>query len=426
MTGEPLRSGDVEAEIDRMMASGGEARELAVQVERLQSELEDTNRGVVALVAELDDAVRQWQTTFDALGEGVCLVDESGSIVRANQALGRLAGVPAARLVGISPERALKGMFGDLGLDHWVADNAQTERRAMEAHSQGSWFEIRLYPVRDEADRAAGRVLIVADISERKYLEEEQRLKAGREQEANSLREHAARMAALEQAKSEFLKLASHELRGPMAVLKGYLAMIEDGSLGEVPATMRKVLPVLSAKAFEVDILIEQMLETARLEDSRLMLKRRESDLKQLVQTAVRTMQPLAEPMHHLRVEGTSRRVLVNVDPTRLVTILTNLLENAIKYSPAGGPVVARLSCSDGRATVAITDRGLGIAAEDIPRLFSRFGRLVTSENSHIPGTGLGLYLSRELARMHGGDITCTSVPGSGSTFTLSLPAAPG
>ena len=101
-----------------------------------------------------------------------------------------------------------------------------------------------------------------------------------------------------------------------------------------------------------------------------------------------------------------------------------NLLDNALKYSPAGGAVSVRVSSEARSAVLRVKDRGIGIAAEDIPRLFTRFGRLVTSENSHIPGTGLGLYLSREIARMHGGDVTVKSEPGAGSEFTLTLPVA--
>jgi signal transduction histidine kinase len=104
--------------------------------------------------------------------------------------------------------------------------------------------------------------------------------------------------------------------------------------------------------------------------------------------------------------------------------MLTNLVDNAVKYSPAGGDVVLRCE-HDGRfATVLVRDQGVGINAEQAHRLFTRFGRLVTPEISHIRGTGLGLYLARETARLHGGDITVASEPGRGTTFTVVLPIA--
>jgi signal transduction histidine kinase len=114
----------------------------------------------------------------------------------------------------------------------------------------------------------------------------------------------------------------------------------------------------------------------------------------------------------------------VRVDGERIKTIVSNLVGNAIKYSPAGGPVEIELISRAGIARVSVTDNGVGIAKEDMPILFTRFGRVSTPETGHLPGTGLGLYLGRQLARLHGGDITVDSDPGRGSTFTLHLPVS--
>jgi two-component system sensor histidine kinase BaeS len=117
--------------------------------------------------------------------------------------------------------------------------------------------------------------------------------------------------------------------------------------------------------------------------------------------------------------------VEVIADSGRVTTIVANLLDNALKYSPDGGPVRCAVRVEDGSAVVEVSDRGLGIAAADQPVLFTRFGRIVTGQNSHIPGTGLGLYLSRELAQLQGATLTATSEAGVGSTFTLTLKLAP-
>jgi signal transduction histidine kinase len=239
---------------------------------------------------------------------------------------------------------------------------------------------------------------------------------------SEQLQEHGERMAALDHAKSEFLRLASHELRGPLAVLRGYTSMLADGSLGAMPEGTGRILDVMTGKVGEINLLIDQMLETARLEDSRLQLALEATDLRGLVRTAGSTLKLLAGPQHPLRVQVPSQAVPVMIDGPRVMTILTNLIDNAIKYSPGGGEVRVRLAVGADVARIEVTDKGLGIDPGDLPRLFTRFGRLVTSENSHIPGTGLGLYLARELARMHGGDITVSSAVGRGSTFTLELP----
>ena len=232
------------------------------------------------------------------------------------------------------------------------------------------------------------------------------------------------RLSELERNKSQFLNLASHELRTPLSVIRGYLSIIEQGSLGALNASGRKAVSVVLAKALEMNFLIEQMLEAARLEEGRLNLKLELVDLSELASAAIDTVSPLADAQHPLILESGRDQVHAMADPSRVTTILTNLLDNAIKYSPAGGEIRCRVWEEDHRAFVSVQDRGMGIAQEDQPRLFSRFSRLISAETQHIPGTGLGLYLSRELARQLGGDIVLDSVPGKGSTFTLSLPGA--
>jgi len=236
-------------------------------------------------------------------------------------------------------------------------------------------------------------------------------------------REHGERMATLERVKSQFLNVASHELRGPLGVVSGYVSMVEDGSFGDLSSVdMRRVAPVIAQKVTEMNTLVNEMLDTARLEESRLTLQLSNVDLGELVQRAVDAVTPLATPHHEVIYARPRQPLRVIADEVRTIIVVTNLVQNAVKYSPRGGVVQVFVTDDDDNALVSVWDQGLGIAAEDLPRLFSRFGRLVTRENSHIAGTGLGLYLARELARLHGGDITVRSSAGSGSCFTLSLP----
>jgi signal transduction histidine kinase len=127
---------------------------------------------------------------------------------------------------------------------------------------------------------------------------------------------------------------------------------------------------------------------------------------------------------HKIRVKCPDRPVPVRVDGERVKTIVSNLVSNAIKYSPGGGAVEVDVVNRGGIARVSVRDQGLGIAKDDLPVLFTRFGRVSTPETDHLPGTGLGLYLGRQLARLHGGEITVVSDPGRGSTFTLHLPVS--
>lgn len=232
------------------------------------------------------------------------------------------------------------------------------------------------------------------------------------------------RMTALEQNKSQFLNLASHELRGPITVLRGYISMLETGMLGKLNDRGRTAAATMAAKVSEMNELIEEMIDAARLEDSGLSLRPVESDLREITRAAVDVVAPLVDAAHRLEVDLPDRRILVNVDPERTKTIISNLLSNAIKYSPGGGAVTCRVSVRAGIARVAVSDQGLGIAREHMATLFTRFGRIITPETEHLKGTGLGLFLARQLARLQDGEITVTSEPGRGSTFTLQLPLA--
>ena len=230
------------------------------------------------------------------------------------------------------------------------------------------------------------------------------------------------RLAALEKTKTQFLNLASHELRSPLGVINGYLSMLEQGSLGKLDEVGLRAVEVLKAKTAELNVLVAQMLDSARLEDGRLALKRDRIDLRDVAGDAMQVVRPLAGRNHVLTLETPPVPVTVLGDADRIKTIVSNLLENAIKYSPNGGRVLCIVSTADAVAILRVVDDGVGIAREEVPRLFNRFERIEHRDTSQVGGTGLGLYLSRELARQHGGDIHVESRPHSGSTFALTLP----
>jgi hypothetical protein len=200
--------------------------------------------------------------------------------------------------------------------------------------------------------------------------------------------------------------------------------MLENGMLGQLNERGHKAADVMASKVSEMNELIEEMIESARLEEGGVTLRAVEADLREIAREAMDTIAPLAEARHKLKLDAPERRVRVKVDPDRTRTIITNLLSNAIKYSPKGGVVTCQVRARAGVARVTVTDQGLGIPHDSLPMLFTRFGRVITPETEHLKGTGLGLFLARQLARMQGGDITVASVEGEGSTFTLQLPLA--
>ena len=224
---------------------------------------------------------------------------------------------------------------------------------------------------------------------------------------------------ARERAKSDLLSIAAHEIRGPITVIKGYLTMLEAGSLGELSPQAHAVLPLLIAKSDEVNWLVEQMIDTARIEEGRLELNKRRRDIFELTEMAISGMCMMLSN-RDLRLDQPSEPLEADVDPDCFQIVVRNLLSNAVKYSPAGSEITITVRGDDGMVKVSVIDHGIGIALDDQARLFRRFGRVANAEQ--VPGTGLGLWLSREIARMHGGDVTVRSSVGGGSTFVLAVP----
>jgi signal transduction histidine kinase len=231
----------------------------------------------------------------------------------------------------------------------------------------------------------------------------------------------SARIRDLEKAKTEFMNIASHELRGPMTVIKGYLTMLEGGSLGALAPKAMAILPLLIAKADEVNSMVDQMLEAARLEEGRLGLRKRQGDIVELTELAIDSVRPMLAK-HELSVELPPEPIFAEVDAERFQIVVKNLVTNAIKYSAANEPITVSVHRNGNTARVIVVDQGIGIAPEDQAMLFTKFGRIQRESNMHVAGSGLGLWLSREIARMHDGDITVDSTEGKGSTFTFEVP----
>lgn len=231
----------------------------------------------------------------------------------------------------------------------------------------------------------------------------------------------SARIRDLERAKSEFMNIASHELRGPMTVIKGYLTMLEGGSLGALAPKAMAILPLLIAKADEVNSMVEQMLEAARLEEGRFGLRKEQGDIVELTELAIDSVRPMLGK-HELSTELPPEPILAEVDSERFGIVVKNLITNAIKYSAADKPITVSVHRNGTSARVMVIDQGIGIAPEDQATLFTKFGRIQRESTMHVAGSGLGLWLSREIARMHDGDIKVDSTEGEGSTFTFEVP----
>jgi len=246
---------------------------------------------------------------------------------------------------------------------------------------------------------------------------------AARQALESDIDDQLRRLQAAVKTKSDFLKLVGHELRAPLAVVRGYLSLMAEGSMGDVPKPVDSAFALMDVKLAEMSRLASQMLEVARLEDGELLLERGPVDARAVAKEAVEASAWARTARHRVELRAPAGPVLVMGDRSRLVTIVANLLSNAAKYSPEGGTIECRVAGEDGVALVSVRDYGVGIAEADRAVLFARFGRVRDDRTKKVAGLGLGLYLAHELAVAHGGELSVASSPGAGSTFTLRLPA---
>ncbi|HYW23306.1 MAG TPA: ATP-binding protein [Terriglobales bacterium] len=229
-------------------------------------------------------------------------------------------------------------------------------------------------------------------------------------------------------ARSDFLNMAGHELRTPLTVIKGYLSMLSDGSLGQPPAGLRQPIELLASKADELGTLVDDLLFTSRLDSGRLPAHPTRLDLRLAVQEAARRAEPRVHLLGgELETDVTDDVLVVSADPEHVARVLDNLVNNALTYRRPGQPAWVRLTAAveDGQAVVTVEDRGRGVPVDLHERIFERFVR-GEQGSAGAPGTGLGLYISRQLASRHGGRLELDrSIPGQGSRFSLRLPRAP-
>jgi signal transduction histidine kinase len=247
------------------------------------------------------------------------------------------------------------------------------------------------------------------------------------EQENVRLAHDAARAAALDELsrlKSEFISIASHELRTPLTTVMGYTELLlHDPSTA--PDVRERWLGIVHRSSQQLTGLVDNLLDVSRIEMGRMTIQPAAVDLSAVVETVLEPVRGSLKT-HALVVDLAPDARLVDADPEKVRQILVNLVSNAIKYSPSGGEVaiVARRDEASGRVAVAVSDQGIGIPADQLELIFDRFQRVNAAATRAIRGTGLGLYIVRQLIELHGGAIGVESEVGRGSTFHFTLPAA--
>ncbi|MFS0918930.1 ATP-binding protein [Brevibacillus sp. 179-C 1.1 NHS] len=225
----------------------------------------------------------------------------------------------------------------------------------------------------------------------------------------------------IDQMKSEFVSTVSHELRTPLASVLGFAELLLTKELK--PERQQRYIATIYQEATRLTALINDFLDLQRMESGRQTYEVENVAIDQVVQD-VFGLYRVQSPLHRFELDLQTEQTVVYGDRAKLRQVFVNLISNAVKYSPQGGPIRVICRQEENRLLVAVQDEGLGIPSEALPYLFTKFYRVDNSDRREIGGTGLGLAIVREIVHMHHGEIAVTSESGKGSTFTVALPLA--
>jgi two-component system, OmpR family, phosphate regulon sensor histidine kinase PhoR len=226
----------------------------------------------------------------------------------------------------------------------------------------------------------------------------------------------------LENLRRDFVANVSHELKTPIASIKGFVETLLDGAL-QSPDDAQRFLKIIASHAERLNNIIEDLLSLSKIEQSEeaANLPLVEVPLRPVLEAALRGCEPQASA-RKVSLELRCEEILAHVNPPLMEQAIINLIDNAIKYSEPGGQVVVEAQQNASEVIVAVQDRGCGIATEHLPRLFERFYRVDRARSRKLGGTGLGLAIVKHIVQAHQGRVTVESTPGEGSTFSIHLP----
>ncbi|MCD6291051.1 MAG: PAS domain-containing protein, partial [Anaerolineae bacterium] len=381
------------------------------QVSRLQLEREVRQKNQV-----LEETVRQLQHARNALldernklrailfslSELVLVTNQEGSVIMMSPS--------TEQELGTSQEQALGHPLAELGLKRELLEGVQhvmetgeplhlevTGLREVPGQNEKTRvFRATLNPVRLHSGEMLGTVITLQDISQEKELE---------------------------QMKADFYSMITHDLRSPATAINGFVDLLAQETVGPLNPAQKEIVEIIQRSVKKLMDLISDFLDYSAIDAGFLKLSREDVDLNEVIREAVREALPLAHQRGHvIEVHLPKEPTIAWVDGERINQVVTNLLSNAIKYTQEGGHIIVDLHTTPDEVIIEVSDNGIGISADQIPLLFSKYKRVENEHTKRIKGTGLGLLIVKEIVKAHGGEVSVESEPGRGSTFRVMLP----
>ncbi|MEO6761641.1 MAG: ATP-binding protein [Candidatus Saccharimonadales bacterium] len=330
------------------------------------------------------------------VSEGIVAINIAGNIILANRAAAELLGDLPPNLIG----KPLASLY------HWSMDNrpfspSLTEQEfypditLTNSNHRIYYIDMMINPVADDPTGIHAIITIIDKTGEQE----------------------------LENMKVDFVSMAAHELRTPLTAIRGYLDLITHDETVSLSDKMRNYIGNMEASSMQLVSLIRNLLNVSRVERNELTISREKVDWAKTLQKAMVDLQFTAETKSiTLTYEGPVSDVYLLAEQITMLEVINNLISNAINYTDSGGKVAVKLRQTDDKVITEISDNGIGIPANSLEHLFTKFYRVRSGLPSGSGGTGLGLYISKSIVELHGGELTVTSVENEGSTFSIVLP----
>ncbi len=385
-----------------------------------------------------DDAVRlktgQMAGIMGSLDTGVLVEDESRHVVAANRSFARLFDSPitADDMVGADctvVAHGAKALFKDPDgfvaiIDDTIAAGNPV-RGELLAMCDGRFLERDYVPVTD-LGHTKGHIWLYRDVTQERTMAHRREEMLELERSARQrLEEQNQALRELDELKTQLVATVSHELRTPLASIVSFVELLADSPKTDHSEDDARFIDAISRNAHRLMQLVEDLLLLARLEANAIGLQTEPLDVVTLVTDLAGNLGPRADAKKVSIAIRAAEPITLHADRMKLTQVFDNLLSNAVKFTPEGGSVLVTMRRSAEGASVEISDTGIGIPAADQAQLFERFFRATNARTTMVPGSGLGLAVTKGLVELHRGTITVASIEGEGTTVTVDLPEEP-